>query len=130
MKEKLVFWLAVTIFVISSICVYFICEALNSDEPVIVSPIAETSIQTIVETEAATSAEYVMSEAPDISVLININTATANELMTLDGIGEVIAQRIVDYRTENGDFQSIEELMDVSGIGEKKFEAIKAFVTI
>lgn len=62
--------------------------------------------------------------------LININTATVAELKTLPGIGDVIAQRIVDYRTAHGRFSSIEELMNVSGIGEKRFAAIRDLVTV
>ena len=64
------------------------------------------------------------------SGVININTATAEELTQLKGIGEVIAQRIVDYRNENGAFSSIEEIMNVSGIGEKKFEAIRDNISV
>lgn len=56
---------------------------------------------------------------------ININTASKRQLMLLDGIGETTAQKIIDYRTENGNFKTIEELMNVSGIGEKKFGQIK-----
>ena len=59
---------------------------------------------------------------------ININTATAAELTALDGIGETIAQRIVDYRTQKGRFEVVEDIMKVNGIGKKKFAAIKDYI--
>ena len=61
--------------------------------------------------------------------LININTATKDELMSLSGIGEVKAESIITYRQEQGGFKNIEELMQVSGIGEKTFEKLKLFIT-
>ena len=61
---------------------------------------------------------------------ININRATAHQLDALDGIGPVIAQRIVDYRKVNGSFVSIDDLQKVSGIGAAKFAQIKAKVRI
>ncbi|HYX79495.1 MAG TPA: ComEA family DNA-binding protein [Actinomycetota bacterium] len=61
---------------------------------------------------------------------ININTAGADELDTLPGIGEVYAQRIVDYRTQNGPFASVDELEDVSGIGPATLENIRPYVTV
>jgi competence protein ComEA len=70
------------------------------------------------------------SSQPVQTKKININTASASELEALPGIGPVLAQRIVDYRTQKGGFKSIEELKEVSGIGDKKFEAIKDLITV
>jgi competence protein ComEA len=63
-------------------------------------------------------------------LLININTAEQEELETLPGIGPVTAQKIIDYRTANGDFSTIEAILDVSGIGEVTFEKIKDLITV
>lgn len=62
--------------------------------------------------------------------LVNVNTASATELEALPGIGEVIAQRIVDHRTANGPFGSVDELMEVSGIGEAILGSIRELVTV
>ena len=56
---------------------------------------------------------------------INLNTATKEELLTLDGIGESYADRIIAYRENNGPMQSSEEIMQVKGIGEKTYQKIK-----
>jgi len=64
------------------------------------------------------------------SRLVNINFAGLNELELLPGIGPELAQRIIDYRNNTGSFKSKEDLKNVTGIGEKKFEAIKDFITI
>ncbi|MDI3311876.1 MAG: ComEA family DNA-binding protein [Thermoanaerobacterium sp.] len=61
---------------------------------------------------------------------ININTATKEELDTLPGIGEVTAQRIIDFREQHGNFQKIEDIMNVSRIGPKLFEQIKDKITV
>ena len=61
---------------------------------------------------------------------ININTASRNELMDLSGIGEALAGRIIDYRNQHGRFSSIEDIMRVTGIGERRFEAIKDRITV
>jgi comEA protein len=61
---------------------------------------------------------------------VNINTASASELETLPRIGPKVAQRIVDFRTKNGNFKKVEEIMKVQGIGEKVFDQIKDLITV
>ena len=62
--------------------------------------------------------------------LLNINTATVEELQTLPGIGPQMAKRIVLYRKENSDFKSIDDLISVKGIGEKTLEKIKPYIGV
>jgi competence protein ComEA len=61
--------------------------------------------------------------------IINLNTATIDQLMTLPGIGQKTAERILEYRTKSGGFKKIEDLMNVKGIGEKSFLTIKPLVS-
>jgi len=61
---------------------------------------------------------------------ININTATIEELDTLPGVGEATANKIVNHRGESGDFKSIEEIKNVNGIGDKKFEDMKDLICV
>ena len=62
--------------------------------------------------------------------LVDINTAGVEELSTLPGIGEGLAGRIVHYREANGAFESVEALTEVSGIGEKKLEELRDYITV
>lgn len=68
-------------------------------------------------------------EIAPVRVLVNINTATAEELETVTGIGPVLAQAILDYRAEHGDFQTLDELMNVRGIGSAKLDAMRDEIT-
>lgn len=61
---------------------------------------------------------------------VNINTATKEELMKLSNIGESKAEKIIDYRTANGNFNSIEDIKKVSGIGDKLYDSIKENITV
>lgn len=83
---------------------------------------------------AAQSAQAASSDASTAStqapLCVNINTASAEELQQLPGIGPVKAAAIVEYRETNGDFVSLEELIAVKGIGEKTFAQIKEQITL
>ena len=95
---------------------------------------AESADMLIVENSPTASVQTTDKE-PEIILSrsdgkININAASHSELMDLPGIGTVLASRIIDYRNQNGAFSNIEEIMKVSGIGAKKFEAIKDNIKI
>ena len=84
--------------------------------------------ETFVEETATTAGDvpaYIEYSNHFIDWRININAETAEELMELDGIGEKLAQRIIDYRSEHGVFAQTEGIMLVPGIGEKVYENIK-----
>ena len=81
-----------------------------------------------VKTERDVSAEDAGTAAAYGS--LDINTATAEELEKLVGIGPALAQAIVDYRAEHGPFHSVDELLEVSGIGEAKLGGIRGEVTV
>jgi competence protein ComEA len=61
---------------------------------------------------------------------ININTAGIDQLMSLPGIGKAYAERIVEYRSKNGPFKRVEDLLNVRGVGEKTFQRIKDRLTL
>lgn len=96
-----------------------------------------------VENESATGSDGTISRSSNSSInngsqnektsnqtKININTATEQELDTLPGIGPSTATKILDYRKEKGKFKTIEEIKEVSGIGENKYEKIKDRITV
>lgn len=70
------------------------------------------------------------NNSPIVGGKININTASADTLTMLPGIGPALAQRIVTYREENGDFSKLSDLANVKGVGESTLEKLKAYITI
>ena len=88
----------------------------------VVKPQAGTAVTTPAAKKASSS-----RKATTLSP-VNINTATAEELQTLPGIGPAVSKRILDYRQKNGSFKKPEDLMNVRGIGEKSFLKLKPLV--
>ena len=117
-KPRIQLLVLVTCIFASFIGGFFAGRNLNRT-PVQIRTLENTAVQSIEETCAA----------PTQPGIININTATAQLLESLPGIGQVIAQRIVDYREQHGPFDSVGELGNVSGIGEKRLEDIWDLVT-
>lgn len=96
-----------------------------SDELRVVTARTPASQGTTAENETAPPGEISSSDTR-----INLNTATAEELMTLPGIGEVFAERIVAYREIHGRFTSLDELAEIEGLGEKRIDAIRDYLTL
>ena len=86
--------------------------------------------QTVAAGDGADVGAAASSGVGDATGLVNINTASASELQTLSGIGPSMAQSIIDERTKNGAFASVDDLMRVSGIGEKKLAKIKDCICV
>lgn len=78
----------------------------------------------------APTAAPTRAAVPTASELVNINTATLEELDKLPGIGPTTAQNIIDYRTEHGPFQRIEDLMNVPNVGPATFDRLKELITV
>ena len=100
----------------------FFCARTHLGSSVVISRIPST--------EPSSAESVPVFTGSNLSFPIDINTASVEDFISLPGIGEVLAKRIVDYRTENGAFHTIEELMEVSGIGQSRLENLRPYVTI
>lgn len=90
-------------------------------------PVTVRSLPAVTEAPAEIQPE---NTAPTEPKIIDLNTATSEQLQTLPGIGPVLAERILVYRQEIGTFTSVGQLMNVSGIGDKKLEELWDYVTV
>ena len=95
----------------------------DTKENEITSNIQETT------TTKVTTTQPVTEEPTTEVIIVNLNTATLEELTKIKGIGESIARNIIEYRKEHV-FESIQDLLNVKGVGEKLFEKIKDYITV
>jgi len=96
-----------------------LARVVGDGEQIVVPRVGEVPIQPVDPSGGAQGA---------LSPLVDLNTATVEQLDTLPRIGPAIAQRIVDWRTENGRFTSVDDLSEISGIGDKTIESLRGLV--
>ena len=97
---------------------------------IIVSAVNAERIDTPVVTADVSARTTVKSASPANTPKININTATEEELQKIPGIGPSTASKIVQYRIENGAFSRIYDIVNVAGMGDRKFDSIKDYITV
>lgn len=112
----------------NSVSSEFYTTVTTSEHDVDTTSVTETSSETT--SEAETTSLTTSAPGESEKIYININTAEADELIKLKGIGPALSKAIIDYRQQNGNFNNIEEIMLVSGIGEGIFEDIREYIFV
>ncbi|MCS7190075.1 MAG: helix-hairpin-helix domain-containing protein [Fimbriimonadales bacterium] len=107
-----------------------LAEPLTDGQKVHVPRKGEAPPATAVAATPSTTARPERAAKPAVQFPIDLNTATAEQLEAIPGIGPVLAQRIVDHRRLHGKFQSVDDLLQVHGIGQKRLESMRPYVTV
>lgn len=128
-KSAIIVFLTITVAFAAFVSGFYIGRNYDTGDIFIqgiTEPSTVTTAPSASQTQTASASTPAGSSTP---LMININTATLEQLDLLPGIGPVTAQAIIDYRTEFGPFETPEDLLNVKGIGEKKLAAILEFIT-
>jgi len=126
MKKQPIYWLLLATSVFAALLVGFLLGRNLNRSSVQISQLPQATYA-----EESTAEQTELQATSDSTPQkININTANSEELQMLPGIGPVLAERIIRYRTVNGPFDSVDDITRVSGIGEKKLDAIRDMITV
>ena len=120
-QQKIATWVYVVLLVITAFALGYLA-GVGNEQPEIVITAVHSENQHAIEPEKETAAEAVFP--------IDLNSADQHMLECLPGVGPELAERIVAYRNTVGPFLATEQLMDVEGIGEKRFDALKDLITV
>jgi len=133
LKLSLAERIIITVAVLAAVFTLGFFAGRSGGSSFVVETEKEAAKESTTEEQAAASADEPEDLSAQEGVLqskVNINTADSAALQTLPGIGETLAGRIISYREENGDFTIIEEITDVTGIGDRLFENLKDLITL
>ena len=117
--------IGVALLVIAALMIY-----VGLSQPKISADSEQTVSQTTQETTAGTKESDSISYDAVVEYPLDINTATLDELMTIDGLGEVRASAIIEYREVLGGYTSVSQIMDIKGFGEGYYEQIAPYLTV
>ena len=129
MKKQNFPWLILITCIFAAFLFGFFAGRNLNRTPVQIKPLPVATVSSAA-TTAASETNDPTTGSSDVSFPLNINTATAQQLEALPGIGPTYAQRIIDYRNTHGPYTSPSQLLNVSGIGEKRLAAIWDYITI
>lgn len=132
-KTQTMFMIGIALLVMSGILIY-----VSLSTPGVYKEPETTAIQNLSSTEAATNSAKSASSAsksPDnsataVSYPINLNTATVEELVSIDGLGESRASAIIEYRDYLGGYTSVEQIKEISGIGDATYAKLAPYLTV
>ena len=121
-KRQTMIMIGISLLIIAGV---FAAIALSQPKVYTETPVAET-----VSAEPKTAESSVTTTTLQVNYPLNVNTATLEELMTIDGLGEKRATAIIEYRSYLGKYTSEEQLMDIDGFGEDTYRKIAGYLTV